>query len=268
MHYVMIQGPSYGNLDFEAREQIREQLRQSLEAHGIRFVQYDWVWDEEDRCCLLVGQYEKAEDARYWIDALESMGFPVVTRTHLPGEETERTTRTGIKLLLRPVRKGDKDLLRSFAESLSEEDLYFRFFRHVEPSDDLLKRLVDFDRTKQIAILASIKHGTKEEIVGVGRSYSDQERARAELVFAVRDDFQNKGVGRELLLHLISLARTQGLRGLTAQVLVENVPMMRLLRSLEGVEYEIKKRMDAGVFYVDMTFTSVPGFEEHKEGCS
>ena len=40
MHYVMIQGPSYGNLDFEAREQIREKLGESLESKGIRFVQY------------------------------------------------------------------------------------------------------------------------------------------------------------------------------------------------------------------------------------
>jgi len=89
MHYVLIQGPSYRDLSFEAREQVRETLRQDLEAHGIRFLQYDWVWDEEDRCLLLVGQYEKAEDARYWIGALESMGFKVFIRTQLPGEETE-----------------------------------------------------------------------------------------------------------------------------------------------------------------------------------
>jgi len=99
MHYVLIQGPSYGDLDFEAREQVRKDLRENLEAHGIRFVQYDWVWDEEDRCLLLVGQYEKAEDGRHWIGALESMGFTVVVRPHLPGEETRKTTRGGIKII-------------------------------------------------------------------------------------------------------------------------------------------------------------------------
>jgi hypothetical protein len=93
MHYVLIQGPSYRDLSFEAREQVRETLRQDLEAHGIRFLQYDWVWDEEDRCLLLVGQYEKSEDARYWIDALESMGFRVFVRTQLPGEESQEGAR-------------------------------------------------------------------------------------------------------------------------------------------------------------------------------
>jgi len=254
MHYVMIQGPSYRDLDFEAREQIREKLRQSLEAHGVRFVQYDWVWDEDDRCCLLVGQYEKAEDARYWIDALESMGFTVLVRTHLPGEEMERTTRTGIKITLRPVRSKDKELLRFFAESLSEQDLYFRFFRHIEPTEQLLTRLVDIDPTKQIAVLALVGSGETEKIVGVGRCFIDRERTTAELVLTVANEFQNKGIGRELLLHLISLARAQGLKGLTAQVLVDNAAILRLLRSLDGIEYDIQRRVEEGVFFLDMVF--------------
>jgi ribosomal protein S18 acetylase RimI-like enzyme len=250
----MIQGPSYRDLNFEAREQIREKLRQSLEAHGVRFVQYDWVWDEDDRCCLLVGQYEKAEDARYWIDALESMGFTVLVRTHLPGEETERTTRTGIKITLRPVRSKDKELLRFFAESLSEQDLYFRFFRHIEPTEQLLTRLVDIDPAKQIAILALVGSGEKEKIVGVGRCFIDRRRTTAELVLTVGNEYQNKGIGRELLLHLISLARAQGLKGLTAQVLVDNADILRLLRSLDGIEYDIQRKVEEGVFYLDMVF--------------
>ena len=256
MHYVLIQGPSYRDLDFEAREEVREKLRESLEAHGVRFLQYDWVWDEEDRCLLLVGQYGKAEDARYWIGALESMGFTVMVRTQLPGDETERTTRTGIKITLRPVRKDDKELLRSFAGTLSEEDLHFRFFRQVEPDEDLLNRLVDIDPREQTAILALVWSGETERIVGVGRSFIDRENATAEVVITVSDDCQNKGIGRELLLYLISLARAQGLKGLTAQVLADNAAMLRLLRSLEGIEYDMQRRLDAGVFYLDMVFRS------------
>jgi hypothetical protein len=87
MHYILIQGPSYDGLNFEAREQVREKLRQRLESCGIRFIQYDWIWDEEDRCLLLAGQYDRVEDAQYWIKALESMGFKVFVRTLLPGDE-------------------------------------------------------------------------------------------------------------------------------------------------------------------------------------
>jgi len=86
MHYVLIQGPSYRDLTFEAREEVREGMRHRIEEKGIRFLQYDWVWDENDRCLLLVGQYPNPQDARYWIGALESMGFTVLIRTHLPGQ--------------------------------------------------------------------------------------------------------------------------------------------------------------------------------------
>ena len=254
MHYVLILGPSYRDLEFEAREKVRDKLRESLEAQGVRFVQYDWVWDEEDRCLLLAGEYEKAEDARYWIDALEGMGFTVLVRTHLPGEETERTTRTGIKIALRPIRRKDKELLRFFAESLSDQDLYFRFFRHIHPTEDLVARLVDIDPTKQIAILALVGSGETEKIAGVGRCLIDRERMTAELVLTVGNEYQHKGIGRELLLYLISLARARGLKGLTAQVLVDNAAILRLLRGLDGIEYDIKRRAEEGVFLVEMVF--------------
>jgi hypothetical protein len=84
--YVLIRGPSYRGLDFEARERVREGLRDRLASHGVRFLQYDWVWDDEDRCLLLVGTYRNRDDAFWWIHALETMGFDVVVRADLPGE--------------------------------------------------------------------------------------------------------------------------------------------------------------------------------------
>jgi hypothetical protein len=82
--YVLIRGASYRSLDFDAREAIRTGIRERLEAGGIRFQEYPWVWDEEDRCLLLVGEYEKKEDASQWIKTLESMGFEIIIRTSLP----------------------------------------------------------------------------------------------------------------------------------------------------------------------------------------
>ena len=93
--HVLITGPSYRGLDFDQREKVRENLRTRLEEQGIRFVEYCWVWDEQDRCLLLVGTYENLEQATFWMEALRSMGFELCTRTHLPGENAEDETKHG-----------------------------------------------------------------------------------------------------------------------------------------------------------------------------
>jgi hypothetical protein len=86
MYHILIKGASYKGLEFDQRERIREALRERLEQKGIRFVEYPWVWDENDQCLLLAGSYERLEDARWWIEALRSAGFEICTRTTLPGD--------------------------------------------------------------------------------------------------------------------------------------------------------------------------------------
>ena len=86
MYHILVKGASYKGLDFNERESIRERLRNRLEAQGIRFVEYPWVWDEDDQCLLLAGSYEKLEDAYWWIEALKSAGLDICTRTRLPGD--------------------------------------------------------------------------------------------------------------------------------------------------------------------------------------
>ncbi|MBN1106530.1 MAG: GNAT family N-acetyltransferase, partial [Deltaproteobacteria bacterium] len=89
---------------------------------------------------------------------------------------------------------------------------------------------------------------------GIGRYILNQDGRTAEAYFAVRDDCQGQGIGRELVSHIISAARTRGLKGLTAEVMVDNRRMLRLFRSFEGKEYTLRIRMEAGIFYLDMDF--------------
>jgi ribosomal protein S18 acetylase RimI-like enzyme len=61
-------------------------------------------------------------------------------------------------------------------------------------------------------------------------------------------------VGSELLSYLTYLARRQGLLGFTAEVLVENKPMLLLF---EKMGFEIEKRREEEVYEMRMRFVEI-----------
>jgi GNAT superfamily N-acetyltransferase len=73
----------------------------------------------------------------------------------------------------------------------------------------------------------------------------------AEVAFVVRDDYQNRGIGSELLAYLTYLAKRGGLLGFTAEVLIENRPMLHLF---ESMGFDTQRRSSAGVYELKMAF--------------
>ncbi len=178
----------------------------------------------------------------------------------IPGEkgiypeelEIYRTTRKGLNLLLRPAKITDESLLKDFFYDLSEESLYKRFFS--ARKDMPHKRLQDFvavDYSKKMEILATIVEKEKEIIIGLGQYELNSDMHSAEVALVVRDKFQGRGVGRELLSYLIYLAKRQGLLGFSGEVLVENRSMVRLF---EKMGFDTEKRSDEEVYEMRMWF--------------
>ncbi|MGO9093172.1 MAG: GNAT family N-acetyltransferase [bacterium] len=166
--------------------------------------------------------------------------------------ETHRTTKQGVEVLLRPVRMSDEPLLKDFFYSLSDKSLHRRFLSVREDMPhERLQGFVAIDYTQEMVILAVIQKEEKEVIVGVGQFGIYQTLHTAEVAFAVRDDYQNKGIGTELLSYLTLLAKKQGLLGFYAEVLAENRPMLHLF---EKMGFDIKKRREEGVYELEMAF--------------
>ncbi|MFO8090654.1 MAG: GNAT family N-acetyltransferase [Desulfatiglandaceae bacterium] len=203
-------------------------------------------------------------DFRPWlVEQARESGLIYRDQIFIPGKggeypeelENYRTTKTGLEIFLRPIKITDEPLLKKFAYSLSEQSVYRRFFStRVEMPHSFLQKLVAVDYTKNMAILAIVNPGDQEKIVGVGRYFINSSTHRAEVAFAVLDDYQNKGIGRELLAYLIYLGKKKGLLGFTAAVLAENEPMLHLFRVFEKKEYEMEKKLDSGTFRFDITF--------------
>lgn len=166
--------------------------------------------------------------------------------------ETYRTTKKGLEILLRPVKISDEPLLKDFFYSLSDKSLYRRFISmRKDIPHERLQEFCVIDYTKELVILAVIKREEKEEVIGIGQYGIYEATHTAEVAFAVRDDYQNMGVGTELLVYLTYLAKRQGLLGFTAEVLVENRPMLHLF---EKMGFDISKRVSEGVYELTMRF--------------
>ena len=178
----------------------------------------------------------------------------------IPGEageypeelETYRTTKAGLEVLFRPVKISDEPLLKDFFYALSDQSMYRRFMspRKDVPHHQLQDHII-IDYSKQMAVLATVNPDEKEEIVGLGQYSIVASTHTAEVALAVKDAYQNRGVGSELLSYLIYLAQKQGLLGFTAEVLMENRPMLHVFQK---TGLNIEKRGEGGVYELTIRF--------------
>ncbi len=178
----------------------------------------------------------------------------------IPGEagiypvnlEAHRHTKTGLGLILRPVRMSDEHLLKDFFYDLSSDGMYRRFIstRNSMPHEQLQKFVV-IDYTKEMVILAVIEQDNRESIVGMAQYFIDEKTHTAEVAFVVRDDYQSRGIGLELLSYITVIAKRNGLHGFTAEVLMDNRPMLQLF---ERMGFIVELRAEAGVYELKMSF--------------
>ena len=206
---------------------------------------------------------------RPWlIEAARKRSLIYKDQVFIPGErgmypedlETYRTTRKGLEIYLRPVKITDETILKDFFYDLSEDSMYMRFFS--TRRDMPHKRLQEFvvvDWSRKMEILAVIKENERdrETIIGVGQYELIPDNYLAEVAIVVRDEYQGRGVGGELLSYLTYIARRDGLLGFTAETLVENKAIVGLF---EKMGFQTEKRREEGVYEMKMLFRK---FSEH-----
>ncbi len=166
--------------------------------------------------------------------------------------ETYRTTKGGVEVFFRPVKISDEPRLKEFFYALSDKSLYRRFMSVFKSMPhERLQEFTVIDYTTDMVILAILQENEKETIVGVGQYGIHEQSHTAEAAFAVRDDYQGLGIGRELVSYMTYLAQRQGLLGFTAEVLQENRHMLHLF---ETAGFDLEKKIDDGVYYLKMAF--------------
>ncbi len=166
--------------------------------------------------------------------------------------ESYRKDRNGEEIFLRPVKISDEPLLKDLFYSLSDQSMYRRFIStRKDMPHELLQDYVVIDYTKEMIILVIQPSEDKEEVLGMGQYRIIENTHTADVAFVIRDEYQNRGIGRELLSYLTLLAKKQGLLGFSAEVLIDNYPMQHLF---ESMGFDIEKRNAEGIYEMKMTF--------------
>ena len=195
------------------------------------------------------------------LEEAKQLGLVLKTQALVTGEGgdyperyiTGRTAKNGEQFLLRPVRISDEDILKDFFYSLSDNSMKRRFIStRLDMHHERLQDFVVIDYTTEIIILAVREMEDEvETVIGLCEYRLDGSTNYGEVAFAVRDDHQGMGIGSMMLNYITQLAVKEGLNGFTAEVLLENTPMMRLF---EKMDFMLDKRFCEGTYELHMTF--------------
>jgi len=155
--------------------------------------------------------------------------------------------RNGRWVEIRALRPDDRSDLIAAVERSSAQSLYRRFLgakRHF--SEQEIAFFVNVDFINHVALVAVMEDEDGPMIIGGGR-YVVWEPGKAEVAFAVIDQYQGQGVGSALMRHLVAIARQAGLKELTAEVLSDNNPMLKVF---EKTGLRLRRKRDATVMHL------------------
>jgi acyl-CoA synthetase (NDP forming)/RimJ/RimL family protein N-acetyltransferase len=129
----------------------------------------------------------------------------------------------GTTIEIRPAAPDDFQAVKAMHEAMSPDSTYLRFFNLSRLAAENEARRICREPEPGHASLLALLDG---EIIGVATYEAVGDTA--EIAFAVADRMHEHGAATLLLEHLVSLARSRGVRAFTAQTLVENTAMLKV----------------------------------------
>jgi GNAT superfamily N-acetyltransferase len=161
--------------------------------------------------------------------------------------------RDGTTMVIRAIRPDDKQRLLQHCRGLSAQSVYYRFFgikRSLTECD--LSRLTELDFSNHVGLAAAVETEQDERFIGVGRYIRSENQSRAEVAFAVLDEYQGHGIGTLLLKHLARIAQSNGISDFAADVLASNHQMLEVFAN-SGFTFH--QSYESGIVQVTLQFS-------------
>jgi acetyl coenzyme A synthetase (ADP forming)-like protein len=103
------------------------------------------------------------------------------------------------------------------------------------------------------ALIGTLGGGDGERVVAVAAYDRLREPTKAEVSFAVADELQGRGIGTRLLEQLAGIAERRGIERFIAEVLPENVAMLRVF---SDAGFDVARRLDQGTVELEFAIAS------------
>ncbi|MBZ5665390.1 MAG: bifunctional acetate--CoA ligase family protein/GNAT family N-acetyltransferase [Acidobacteriia bacterium] len=148
------------------------------------------------------------------------------------------TMKNGKPVTIRPIRPEDEPLLVKFHETLSDRSVYLRYFCTLSLSRRIAhERLLricfgDYDREMALVAERTDPDTGERQIMAVGRINKLHGKNEAEVAVLVSDQYQNLGLGYELLRRVVQIARDEKLSEVHAEMLPDNIAMQVIMKRI------------------------------------
>lgn len=179
-------------------------------------------------------------DARIMINDAKSSKIPYAHMAICPYPNHLISTcrlKDGIDVIIRPICPEDAKLEQDFIHQLSSQSRFFRFMGNMqELSLKMLIRFTQIDYDREMALVVT----SKEIIIGIARYITNPDFQTCEFAIVVADAWQGKGLGYQLMDHLIKIAKERGLKVMSGTIFSSNAGMLTLAKDL-GFSIETDK---------------------------
>lgn len=167
-------------------------------------------------------------------------------------EERAERLPGGEVVIVRPVRMSDEEALQDFFYRLESESVYQRFMAHKTSYPHAeMQELVDANYAESFGLVVSDPE--TGALVAMARYDMDPATRLGDIAFAVRDDWQRRGIGTCLMRRMTEAARQNGLAGFRADVLAGNRGMLMVFQQSGLV---VQSRFDGAAYHLEIRFAA------------
>jgi len=163
----------------------------------------------------------------------------------------------GTPVTIRPIRPEDEPAMVRFHETLSERSVYLRYFHLMNleqrTTHERLTRICFIDYDREMALIAVRRNPDtgEPEILGVGRLMKIHGTNEAEIAALISDQWQGRGLGKELISRLLVVGADEKMSRLKADILPDNRDVQRVC---EKLGFSLKHSLDDDVLHAEYKF--------------